>query len=84
MIKLTPTEYKLLKVARKDLMIFSSSWCEHWLYGRINIYDRINKLPATDILSFYKALESLIKKKLIKIEHLDNYTWNVEATKLIR
>ena len=83
-MSLTALEYKIIIAARKNLDAEQLPWCEHWLIGKIQNEDRFKSLPISSESILSKALQKLIKKKLVNVVGIDRYTLNVEATRYIK
>lgn len=83
-MSLTALEYKIVMAARENLSAEQLPWCEHWLFGKIQNNDRLQDLPISSESALSKALQKLIKKKLVNVVSLDRYTLNVEATRYVK
>lgn len=81
---LTISEYKIIKSVRENLSADQLPWCSHWLFAKIQNKERLQDLPISSEVDLDKALQKLIKKKMVKVVNDDRYILNVEVTRYIK
>lgn len=81
---LTPQEHTIVVTARNNLDDEHLPWCEHWLFACIQNNERSNGLQVTSESVLGKALQSLVKKNLVKVVSLERYALNTEATVFVK